>query len=99
MLKHFEHLWEDAENYYKDTSNATGVSSILEELVLKINLYKTIDESDKFPKDQKDKIKMHTFGEIVMTLAQLSLKDNINSYAALRTALQYKKIEDLEKKY
>lgn len=99
MLKHFETLWEDSEKYYKESSDNTPVDAILTELILKINLYKSIDENDKFPEDQKKKVKLHTFGEILMTLTQLSLKDNINSYAALAAALQYKKIEDFGKKY
>lgn len=99
MFKHFENLWEESEKYYKESSNGTEVNSILNELILKINLYKTIDENESFPKDQKEKIKLHTFGEILMTLTQLSLKDNINSYAALHAALQYKKIEHFGSKY
>lgn len=98
MIKHFETLWEDSEKYHKESSGSS-VSAILAELILKINLYQSIDENDKFPEDQKKKVKLHTFGEILMTLTQLSLKDNINSYAALAAALQYKKIEDLSNKY
>ncbi len=99
MSKHFENLWEAAEKYYEESSSSTAASSILDELVLKISLYKSISENASFPEDQKNKIKLHTFGEIIMTLTQLSLKDNINSYAALQTALHYKKIEDFGKKY
>lgn len=99
MFKHFENLWEDAEKYYKESSSSTTIDSVLNELILKINLYKSIDENEAFPTDQKEKIKLHTFGEILMTLTQLSLKDNINSYAALQAALHYKKIEHFGKKY
>ena len=99
MFKHFENLWEDAEKYYKESSGDAPIDSILNELILKINLYKSIDENEAFPADQKTKIKLHTFGEILMTLTQLSLKDNVNSYAALQAALQYKKIEHFGKKY
>lgn len=99
MVKHFESIWEDSENYYKESSSNSNVDSIITELLLKVNLYNSIDQNDKFPEDQKKKIKLHTFGEMLMTLTQLSLKDNINSYAALVAALQYKKIEDFGKKY
>jgi hypothetical protein len=43
--------------------------------------------------------KSRTLGEILMSLTQLSLKDNINVFDALQLALHYRSVEQLNKKY
>ncbi len=99
MSKHFENLWEEAEKYHQEIINDTNHSSIFEEFILKLNLLKLVVENTLLPDDQKKKATQYAFGEILLTLTQLSLKDNINAYAALNSALHYKTIEQLGKKY
>lgn len=98
MPKHFENLWEDAEKCYLETNNSTSPDSILDELSYKITFYKSVHQGN-ITEEEKQKIKSHLFGEILMTLTQLSLKDNINSYKALQSAIYYKNIDNLDKKY
>lgn len=92
-MKHFEDIWLLGEKLFQDTVAQEQVSSILEELLLKINLYKALDEQKQIPLEEMQKVKARTFGELLLTLTNLSLKDNIDVFNALSTALNYKSIE------
>jgi hypothetical protein len=69
----------------------------LEELLLKINLYKVISSKSEIPLEESKKIKSRTMGEILLTMAHLSLKEDINVFQALKTANQYRAAENLSK--
>jgi len=90
MTKHFEELWVDCENFYKDSKLITNTSTLLEELTLKISLYKAIDSKEEIPEEDRQKVKSRILGEILLTLTGLSLKDNVNVYDSLSVALQYR---------
>jgi hypothetical protein len=93
MAAHFEKLWEQAEEFQKDGSASTSVQQIIEELVMKISLYKAIDSKTEIPEEDRRKVKSRTLGEILLTLTALSLKDNINVYESLNMALQYRSLD------
>lgn len=93
MADHFEHLWEKSENFQKEALDHNSIQNIIEELMIKINLYKAIDAKVEIPKEDAQKVKSRTMGEILLTLTGLSLKDNINVYEALNIALQYRSAE------
>ena len=95
---HFEELWEKGENFFKNNSDL-GVQAIVDELMMKINLYKALDSRTEIPEEEKRKLQSRTMGEILLTLTHLSLKDNINTYEALSMALQYRSIEHFSKKH
>lgn len=95
---HFEDLWEKCENIHKK-SDSENSSAILDELMLKLNLYKVLEQKTDLPQEDNQKIKSRTFGEILFTLTNLSLQENINVFDALNTALQYRLIETFDKKY
>lgn len=84
-IKHFEELWEKCEEYHGSNPNDT-VDSIIKELQMKIDLYQTIDTKQISPEDMQ-KIKSRTLGEILFTITNLSLNDNINVFEALFIAL------------
>lgn len=84
---HFEDLWEKCENINTDISS-DSISSILDELLLKINLYRIIDEQNKIDLNELKIIKSRTFGEILLTLTKLSLKDDINVFSELEVAFK-----------
>ena len=90
MPKHFEELWVKCEEFQKDACSATAVQTILEELVMKVNLYKAIDTKTEIPEEDRIKVKSRVMGEILLTLTGLSFKDNVNVYDALNMALQYR---------
>lgn len=82
--KHFEDLWNDCETLHG--AKSLSIDSILDETILKINLYKSFNAID-IPIEEKQKLKSHTFGEILFSLSVLSNSENINVYKALYSAL------------
>jgi len=88
MPIHFEELWEKCENLHKALDHNDSVLTIIDELAMKINLYKMIDGKIEVPEEERQKIKSRTMGEILLTLTNLSLKDNINVFEALSIAQQ-----------
>lgn len=99
MISHFEELWEQSENFQKEATASINVQSLIQELVLKINLYRAIDAKTEIPEEDRQKVKSRTMGEILLTLTSLSLKDNINVYESLNIALQYRSLDFYTKKY
>lgn len=100
MNQHFEELWEKCEEFHKtsgDTGSAT--ESDISELMMKLNLYKAMCQKEDLPADSAGKIKTRAMGEILLLLTKISLKDNINTFAALQEALEYKSIETFSQKY
>ena len=83
----FEELWVKCEDLQKEITAENSTSGILESIVMIINLYKTIDAKE-IPNVDQQQIKSCTMGEILLALTAISLKDNINVYEALNTALQ-----------
>lgn len=89
---HFEDLWEQCENFHKQI-NEDNAQSIIEELTLKLKLYQAIDTNANLLDEEHKKIKAHTFGELLLSLTKLSLKEEINVFEALSFALQNRSIE------
>jgi len=90
---HFEELWEKCENLHKDGIDKQTILTIMDELAMKINLYKIVDSKQEVSIEDRKKIKSRTMGEILLTLTNLSLLDNINVYNALNIAHQYRAAE------
>jgi hypothetical protein len=99
MSAHFEEVWEKCEALHKEIAEGDTSANLIEELNLKFNLYKMIDLKLEIPQDERQKIKERTLGEILLTLTNISLIDNINVFQALSMALQYKSIEHYSSKY
>jgi hypothetical protein len=99
MTTHFEDLWEKCELLHKDFVAQDDVQAIVNELQMKLNLYQTIDQKKEIPPEEIEKVKSRTFGEILLTLTNLSLKDGINVFDALATAYKYRAIQHYSEKY
>jgi hypothetical protein len=99
MPNHFEDVWEQAENFHKEAKSGTTPTDILNELILKIELYKTVEANTEQLKEEATNIKSRLFGEILLTLTNLSLLDNINTFEALILALQQRSVDYFNKKY
>lgn len=100
MAIHFEELWEKCEQFHQENSAQDSISSIIEELSIKINLYKALDSKiDSLPAEESQKIKSRTLGEIVLTLTNLSLRENINVYDSLRESLQHRMVQVYSQKH
>lgn len=98
MAMHFEELWEKCENLFKNNPELR-VQDVIDELLMKINLYKALDTRTEIPEEERKTLQSRTMGEILLTLTHLSLKDNVNVYEALNMALQYRSIEHFSKKH
>ena len=84
MPKHFEELWQDAEN-------ASVKNSLTkEELFMKLDeSLKDYAKLDNVPsKDIRNILQTKKLGEILYGLAELSRIDNVNTYAALQLEVQ-----------
>jgi hypothetical protein len=99
MVLHFEELWEQCEKFHQEIKDESSASLIIDELLMKINLYKAIDVTSGVDPKDLQKIKTRTLGEILLTITNLSLKDNINTYESLASALQYRNIQHYSQKY
>lgn len=95
----FEDLWNKCEELHQGIAQDEIVPTILSELLLKINLYKAIDQKSEIPETERQTIKSRTMGEILLTLSKLSLKDNLNVYELLSIAMQYRSISHYAQKY
>ena len=90
MPIHFENLWEKCEKLHLDESNNEMDSqSILDELAMKINLYRSVDQKTEVPPEELKIIKSRLLGEILLTITNISLKDNIDVFEALMMAYNY----------
>lgn len=99
MIITFNELWEKCEKFHQEEKDGSSSSELIDGLSMKLNLYKIIDLKPEIPEEDRQKIKDRTMGEILLTLTQLSYKDNINVFEALSTALQYHNIETYSNKY
>jgi hypothetical protein len=95
---HFEELWELCEKFYQDNDTHNSSQEIINEMSMKIDLYRMLDKKEIDPEEIK-KIKSRLFGEILLTLTNLSLTDNINVFEALSVALQMRSMDMYTKKY
>lgn len=90
MTIHFEELWEKCEKLHTGKDEVS--LSIIEELTMKIGLYRAVELKKEIPEIERVKVKSRIMGEILLTLTHLSLKDNINVFESLSLAMQFKEL-------
>lgn len=88
MTISFSELWELCEQLNQNSIKDDSVANLIDKLLIQINLYKTIDLKEEIPIVDRRKIKSRTYGEILLTLTNLSLKEDINVFKALLEAYQ-----------
>lgn len=98
-MVHFEEIWEKSEQTNKEINDQEDIQIILNELILKVNLYKAIDLKKEVAQEDHKKAKSRILGEILFTLTNISLRDDINVFNALNSALKYHSVEHYSKKY
>ena len=89
----FELIWEASEALYKN--DPSDIQSIANELIAKIALYKALDLNNEIEAETKPKLKERMMGSILSTLTHLSLKDNVNTYIALKDAIATTKMDKM----
>ncbi len=83
---HFEDLWEKCENYHKSNEDQNSPLN-MDELIMKIGLYQSLNEKPNISKNDLKTIKSRLLGEILFSISNISLKDDINVYQAMLDAL------------
>lgn len=96
---HFEELWEQCELLHQKEINEKTTLVLVDELMMKLKLYQHLDSKTELPPEELQSIKSRTMGEILWTLTKLSMKDNINVFEALGSALQFHNIGQYNQKY
>lgn len=86
-IDHFEQLWVLCENEFKSDTD-TDLNEILNKIQVTIGLYKNL--SSKPVTEDLPRIKAHLIGELLLHLSHLSLKEDIDVFAAMKTALKFK---------
>jgi hypothetical protein len=95
---HFEELWVQCEELQKKAAFSTEVKTIIDEVMMKLALYKKVDSNiGEIVEEERAKVKSRALGEILLTLTCLSMKEGIDVYEALATALNYRTIQHLDK--
>lgn len=102
-MQHFENLWEEAEKLLKQDTDISSCHELLKEAIGKLSALDALNtlsqkEESMSPEDAI-KLKTNIMGKLILVLTQISAKDNINVYAALKAALDDKKITIFEAKY
>jgi IS1 family transposase len=94
MSTHFEELWEKCEQLHSETIQGDDASTIVDEAIIKLNLYKVIDnQKGGHLKEEVDQAKLRIFGELLSSLTKLSIKDNMDVYKALHSIYEMLSIE------
>jgi hypothetical protein len=84
---HFEELWEACEEQNKRAPKSS--SNIVDEIIIKIGLYKRMVEDRNIPGEDKRKAKVRILGEVLHSITNLSLIDEINVFDALAQAYSF----------
>lgn len=95
---HFEELWVHCEKVHQEAIVRGTVPEILNELSMKLNFYKVIDQRKDLPPEEMRQFRIRAVGEILLVLTNLSMVENINVFDALNAAVQYRIAEDQSKK-
>lgn len=80
-IKHFEVLWEESEKLAEKLHGKTSTEELVKLVSEALTSYVEITKIDS--KEISDSLKSKYMGEIVFLLTAVSLRDNINVYAAL----------------
>lgn len=95
----FDQLWEEAEKtLQEETAMSLSSQELIKELIAKLNLYEKFNSLEMDPAD-KATLLTNAMGKALLVLTQISFKDNINTYAALKAALDDKKVEIFTERY
>ena|ERR1017187_8674045 len=99
MPIHFENLWVECEKLHEESNKRDSAAILLDELMMKLNLYRAIAEKTEGASTELQKMKDRAMGEVLLVLTKISAKENINVYEALSIAAQYHSIVHFSQKY
>lgn len=93
-LKTFDQIWEEGESLFQGESTE-DLESVLKSLEMKINLFRILSSKKEIPEEDLKSMKFKIIGEILLTMTNLSLIENINVHHALKESIQIRSIEQL----
>lgn len=98
---HFEDLWEEAEQLLQTETSVSSWQELTKEALGKLNvLGQMTDETFVGPSDEeKRQLRANVLGKLLLVMTQLSAKDGINVFAALKSAIENRKISIFEDRY
>jgi hypothetical protein len=99
MHQHYETLWESAEQELATQTAKLSTQELINQLILQLTAYQKLDQAEETPADLKTGLKTQWFGEVLLSLTQLSYLEQVNTFTALETALERAKILSLAQKY
>lgn len=82
-IKHFETIWQEAENISSKKLETDNTSNIATEIADLCDNLSAVDEMNADP-SAKSSLKKRYIGEILFHLTAISAKENINVYAVLK---------------
>jgi hypothetical protein len=88
-IKHFETLFEEAEILSLQKNKAKSTAEIIKEITELFNSYSEADTIDS--KEISASLKHRYMGEALFLMTTLSMRDNINTYAALNDQMNLNK--------
>jgi hypothetical protein len=94
---HFEDLWVKCEYLYSKSRSVGSSLEVLNEIKMKVDVYKIFAESKEVSVEDMTKAKSRLMGEILLSLTHLSFIDNINVFQALNLAQQHQSAETIVK--
>lgn len=100
MVKTFDNIWEDAEKLLEQETSHSSTSQLIKECIAKLSMLDSLSSLENtMPTEDLLRLKSHAMGKVLLVLTQISMKDNINVYTALRDVIENRKISLLEEKY
>lgn len=90
-MKHFEHVWEEAEKVTREYLKDHDKIQLLERARNLLTIYQGFEESKDDPRLTKDYInfgKNKAMGDLLLILSALSDQDEINTYQSLDASIQ-----------
>ena len=95
-MKHFEDLWTECESLFQDLP----IESSLKDLELKFALFKAVLlKKNEINGDEYDDAISKIFGELLFSLTQISMSENVNVYKSLFSILKTKEINLAKETY
>ena len=96
--KTFDQLWEASEQAQSSQTSLLTIPDLISTLKNQLTAYQVIDQSEMI-EEAKQRLKQDWMGDILLTLCQVSAKDNINTFSSLQNALEKLKILELANKH
>lgn len=86
-MKHFEELWEESESVIKNIYQDMSTDDFIYKIEIILNKIKSANDHN---------MKFSLIGELLFYISGISNNENINTYTALKEAIDSAKIEYLD---